>query len=89
MLEKNAEESLQEAYKQIKESNDTLRELAWSNSHEIRKPLCSIFSLVELLKQTNNENERNECLQMLERCAHELDDVIHRNSEKMSTLELG
>ena len=86
---KKAEESLQEAYKQIKESNDTLRDLAWSNSHEIRKPVCSIFSLVDLLKQSNSEDERNQCLQLLERCAHELDDVIRRNSEKMNTLELG
>ena len=84
---KNAEESLQKAYKKIKDSNDTLRDLAWSNSHEIRKPLCSIFSLVDLLKQTTNEKERSECLEMLERCAHELDDVIHRNSEKMSGLD--
>ncbi len=86
---KNAEESLKHAYKKIKDSNDTLRDLAWSNSHEIRKPLCSIFSLVDLLKQTTSEEERSECLKMLERCAHELDDVIHRNSEKMNILELG
>jgi len=86
---KNAEESLKQAYKKIKDSNDTLRDLAWSNSHEIRKPLCSIFSLVDLLKQAANEDERNECLRMLERCAQELDEVIHRNSEKMNTPELG
>ena len=86
---KNADESLKAAYKKIKESNDTLRDLAWSNSHEIRKPLCSIFSLVDLLKQTTEEDERNECLKMLEQCAQELDDVIHKNSEKMNTLELG
>lgn len=86
---KNAEESLQQAYKKIKDSNDTLRDLAWSNSHEIRKPLCSIFSLVDLLKQTTDEDERNQCLQMLETCAHELDEVIHRNSEKMNREEFG
>jgi len=86
---KNAEESLKHAYKKIKDSNDTLRDLAWSNSHEIRKPLCSIFSLVDLLKQTTNEDERNQCLQMLEVCARELDDVIRKNSEKMSTEEFG
>ncbi|MGY3213726.1 PAS domain-containing protein [Mucilaginibacter sp. HD30] len=86
---KNTEESLQDAYRKIKDTNDTLRDLAWSNSHEIRKPLCSIFSLVDLLKQTISEDERSECLRMLERCAQELDDVIHKNSEKMNTLELG
>lgn len=85
---KRAEESLQLAYKKIKDSNDTLLDLAWSNSHEIRKPLCSIFSLVDLLKQANNEDERIECLNMLESCAHELDDVIRRNSDKITTLKL-
>jgi PAS domain S-box-containing protein len=84
---KKVEESLQLAYKKIKDSNNTLRDLAWSNSHEIRKPLCSIFSLVDLLKQTDNESERNECLKMLAQCARELDDVIRRNSEKMSAME--
>jgi|GEM_PF-2843744 len=84
---KKAEDSLQKAYKKIKESNDTLRDLAWSNSHEIRKPLCSIFSLIDLLKTSSDEAERNECLNLLEHCAKELDDVIHRNSEKISSLE--
>lgn len=86
---KRAEESLRQAYRKIKDSNDTLRDLAWSNSHEIRKPVCSIFSLVDLLKQTTSEDERNECLKMLERCAHELDDVIRRNSDKMTGLDKG
>ena len=85
---KRAEDSLQKAYQKIKDSNDTLRDLAWSNSHEIRKPLCSIFSLVELLKTTTIEAEKSECLKMLERCANELDEVIKRNSEKMNSLDL-
>nr|WP_294794114.1 PAS domain-containing protein [uncultured Mucilaginibacter sp.] len=86
---KRAEESLRQAYRKIKDSNDTLRDLAWSNSHEIRKPVCSIFSLVDLLKQTTSEDERNQCLEMLERCARELDDVIRKNSDKMNTEEFG
>ena len=62
--------------------NKTLLEVAWSNSHELRKPLCSILGLITLLKQANNEGERKKLINLMETCSMELDDVIRHNNKK-------
>lgn len=80
------EKKLQEAYQKIKNFNDTLRQIAWSNSHEMRKPVCSIISLVSLLKHTENSQERRQYQNLLETAATELDDVLKQN-EKMTEVE--
>mgnify|MGYP001600916444 FL=1 len=81
LLEK--ERQLQEAYQQIKNFNETLQQIAWSNSHEMRKPVCSIISLVSLLKHTDNNQERRQYQNLLETAASELDEVLKHN-EKMA-----
>lgn len=83
---KQADESLKVAYDQIKASNETLRHMSWSNSHEMRRPVCSILSLVTLLKNSADDADRDKCLGFLEDCANELDEVIHRNNDKLNTL---
>ncbi len=75
-------------HKKIKTFNDTLRQIAWSNSHEMRKPVCSIISLVSLLKHTDNHQERRQYLNMLDTAATELDNVLKHN-EKMTEVEVG
>ncbi len=52
------ERKLEDAYQKIKVSSETLMQIAWSNSHELRKPLCSIMSLVALLKEAGDEERR-------------------------------
>ena len=84
LLEK--ERQLQGAYLKIKNFNDTLRQIAWSNSHEMRKPVCSIISLVSLLKHTDNSQERRQYQNLLETAASELDEVLKQN-EKMTETE--
>ncbi|MXV16504.1 PAS domain S-box protein [Hufsiella ginkgonis] len=63
------------------------REIAWANSHEVRKPLASMLSLVEILLQSSAEEERNECLKMVEACAKDLDGVIRESARKINALE--
>ena len=84
LLEK--ERKLQDAYQQIKTFNETLRQIAWSNSHEMRKPVCSIISLVSLLKHADTSQERRQYLNLLETCSTELDEVLKHN-EKMTGVE--
>jgi signal transduction histidine kinase len=76
------EHKLQNAYRKIKTYNETLRQIAWSNSHEMRKPVCSIISLVSLLKYTDNDRERRQYLNLLETAASELDEVLKQNEKK-------
>jgi len=75
------ETKLKAAYQRIKTSNETLLQLAWSNSHELRRPLCSILSLVSLLKEAD-EQDRNEFLRLLEISSLELDQALRRNNKK-------
>lgn len=81
------ERKLENAYQKIKSSNEVLMQIAWSHSHELRKPLCSILALVSLLKEASDQ-EREEFLRMLEISSTELDDVIKNNSEKVNELEM-
>ncbi len=81
------ERKLEDAYQKIKVSNETLMQIAWSNSHELRKPLCSIMSLVALLKEAGDE-EREEFLRLLEISSTELDQVLRQNNEKVDEMEM-
>jgi len=81
------EKKLADAYQRIKTSNEVLIQIAWSNSHELRKPLCSVMSLVALLKEAGEE-ERAEFLRLLEISSTELDQVIMHNNKKVDELEM-
>jgi len=84
LLEK--ERKLQCAYQKIKSFNETLLQIAWSNSHEMRKPVCSIISLISLLKHASDSQERRQYLNLLETSANELDAVLIHN-EQMTEVE--
>src|SRR6202012_465520 len=44
----------------IKSQNAALLEIAWLNSHKVRKSLCSVMSLTALIKDSDCEIERKE-----------------------------
>jgi len=79
-------ERLKEAYKKIRKHNKLLLDINWSNSHEMRKPLCSILSLVDLLKSIQDEEEKKECLDYLSQCSTELDEVFRKNNERLEKI---
>lgn len=78
--QKEKEERLNQHYR-------AFREIAWANSHRIRKPLASILSLMALLKDTENKDEQNELLGMIEVCSLEMDLVIKENARKINAIE--
>ncbi len=82
------ERKLQEANQQIKNSNDILLNVAWSNSHELRKPLCSMLSLVDLLKETTVEQERAEYIHLLQQCTQEMDDITQKNNNELNAISV-
>jgi PAS domain S-box-containing protein len=81
------ERKLENAYQKLKAYNEVLLQIAWSNSHELRKPLCSILALVSLLKEASDQ-ERAEFLRLLEISSTELDDILKQNNEKVTEIEL-
>lgn len=76
-----------ESEEKIREQNNTLREVAWYSSHEIRKPVSSILSLINLLKSPLTEEERDECLSLLESCSSELDEIVKGIAKKVNSAE--
>lgn len=69
---------------QINAQNKILQEVAWLSSHEIRKPVASILGLTYLYKNTELLEEREEILNMIDRCANDLDTIVHNITARVN-----
>ncbi|WP_081210092.1 PAS domain S-box protein [Salegentibacter sediminis] len=69
--------------KAIEDSNERLREIAWTQSHVVRAPLARIMGLIDLLRN-NRENIENitEILDNILISSEELDKVIRKIANK-------
>lgn len=64
---------------QLLSQNEYLKEIAWINSHQVRRPLCNIMGLVELIKNPDNTKEDiMQFIEMLSDSSKELDDAVIR-----------
>ncbi|WGF92159.1 PAS domain S-box protein [Aequorivita marisscotiae] len=72
---------------QIKRQNTNLREIAWMQSHVIRAPLSKIMGLIYLSELEDKDQATNEIFKMISDAAHELDEVIHKITHKINTIE--
>jgi PAS domain S-box-containing protein len=81
------ERKLGDAYQKLKTYNEVLLQIAWSNSHELRRPLCSIMGLVSLLKDASDQ-ERDEFLRLLEISSTELDEAVKQNNKRVTEIEI-
>jgi PAS domain S-box-containing protein len=65
-----------------------LKEIAWTNSHEIRKPISNILGLIEIMKtDPPNQIMDPEVLKMLVASAHELDTVVKKINSHAEELD--
>jgi PAS domain S-box-containing protein len=70
----------------IKEQIIKLKEVAWIQSHEVRKPLANIMGLLQLLKSRQTDAaQTREVFDHMETSCKELDAVIKKIVEKSST----
>ncbi|HVI46245.1 MAG TPA: PAS domain-containing protein [Chitinophaga sp.] len=68
---------------QLEERNEVLREIAWINSHEIRRPVVSILSITNLFDKSNKDIHLNSRLMdWLHQSTQQLDDIIHKIETK-------
>jgi len=51
-------------------------QIAWTQSHKVRRPLSSIMGLIDLMKIEKDQNQRNQFLEMMATSCNELDEVI-------------
>lgn len=60
----------------LKENESKLKEIAFSNSHVIRKPLANILGLVELLHGETDTKVIAELVKLIKQSSNELDEVL-------------
>lgn len=77
----------QQQLKRIKKQNESLREIAWLQSHVIRAPLSRIMGLVYFARnQDEEEISKEEIFDMIATSAQELDQVVHKIIDKTSNI---
>ncbi|MCK6609762.1 MAG: response regulator [Bacteroidia bacterium] len=68
---------------EITRQNETLRDIAWSQSHLVRAPLARLMGLVNLLEPSAQELE---IIEAIKTSADELDAIIHDIADKTFTV---
>jgi signal transduction histidine kinase len=73
---------------QILEQNKALQQIAWQQSHEVRRPVANILGLCELLRDYKDEPEeiRDKYLEYMLKATQELDKIIHKIVEKVNKI---
>lgn len=82
-------QGLEESRKQqvlINAQNEVLKEIAWINSHEIRRPVASILGLSDLAKKAESQLEKEDYYKMIDACVVELDAIVHQTANKVNGL---
>lgn len=76
---------------QLQEQNKRLRDIAWINSHGIRRPLSNILGLIYLFQRHQDDKEYyNELVLLLQQSAKELDQIVRQveaNAKEISQAE--
>lgn len=65
-----------------------LHRIAWANSHEIRRPVCSIIALVSLLKHADDPAEKEKYIDAIEKCSEQLDSIIKDINSETEKLQI-
>lgn len=69
--------------------NQMLKDIAWNNSHELRRPVSNISGILDLMKADAERNQTDlSLLEMLERSAAELDEIITKINDSTKNVDL-
>lgn len=78
------EERLQQANIELMRQNNLLREISWAQSHNVRRPLASILGLLNVIRISEDPNERELCINYIEISASELDIMVYEINEQIN-----
>jgi two-component system, sensor histidine kinase and response regulator len=78
------EVKVQDRTQALRKQNQALKEIAWSQSHQVRAPLSRILGLISLLRDDSNHSpeEMGELLDFMQTSADELDEIVKEISQK-------
>lgn len=71
----------------IEKQKEAFRQVAWANSHSIRRPVASILSLARLSEECVQADEMREIHTLLKLSANELDEELKKISKDINKLE--
>jgi methyl-accepting chemotaxis protein len=71
------EEKVKERTAALEAKNKKLLEYAFINSHRLRAPVATILGLMNVIKVTSNVEEKQACIDMLEKTTQKLDEIVH------------
>lgn len=72
----------------VRDQNRVLRNIAWTNSHSLRKPVASIVSLVSISNEMDLPADIQEIHKLIGTCAEELDTITKEIAEKIKDYPL-
>lgn len=78
------EMKLQDANAELIKQNKILREISWSQSHDVRRPLASILGLLNVYRSSPSDQEKELCINYIEISAAELDIMIFKLSQQIN-----
>jgi two-component system, sensor histidine kinase and response regulator len=78
------EVKVQDRTQALRKQNQALKEIAWSQSHQVRAPLSRILGLISLLRDDSNHapDDLGELLDFMQTSADELDEIVKEISQK-------
>ncbi|MDB5157136.1 MAG: domain S-box-containing protein [Mucilaginibacter sp.] len=74
---------LKENEASLLQQNNILREIAWAGSHEVRRPLASILGLIDLVRASDSEEEKQDYFKFIDLSAHELDEMVCKINDRI------
>ena len=78
---KSAEQDLKSAYERIQSHINSIKQMAWKQSHLVRSPLANLKALADMLKI---HPEDKEALKHFHAELNRLDDIIHEMAKEAS-----
>lgn len=71
----------------LEKQNRQLREIAYIQSHKVRKPLANILGLIQLMDKSKMSEENQKYFDFLLQAAQDLDKIIHEIVDKAHEIE--
>ncbi len=79
---------LQQKMEELETANHELNRLIYSTSHDLRSPLASIVSIINLAKLDSLDNDIEGYFNLIENCAEKMDDYILKIVEYYKSVRL-
>lgn len=78
---------IEERTRDLARQNDLLQQISWMQSHKTRQPLATLLGLIHIIDKSSLSDSNLEIIDMLEKTAKKLDEVIRLTVIKANSIE--